>query len=54
MYARQHYVLATSGKLGQKLSHKGAPKSGGKKMDYPSGGTKKSGGYGSKSMKHSY
>jgi hypothetical protein len=53
MYARQHYVLATSGKLGQKLSSKGTPKSGGKTSQDSGGSKPKSDGYGSQSHKGS-
>lgn len=48
MYVRQHYKLATTGKLGQNASGKGAPKSSGKMS---SGSMKKSGSYGSHSSK---
>lgn len=52
MYARQHYVLATTGKLGQKISGKGAPKSG-SSTHASHGKSMKSGGSGSYGRKGS-
>lgn len=45
-YVRQHYNLATTGKLGQKASGKGAPSSA-KKASHTGGSMKKSGSSGS-------
>lgn len=47
MYVRQHYNLATTGKLGQKASGKSVAK-GGKTASSKSRSTQKSGSYGSK------
>jgi len=45
-YVRQHYNLATTGKLGQKASGKAAQSSA-KKPSHSGGSMKKSGSYGS-------
>jgi len=50
---RQHYKLATTGKLGQDASSASTPKSTGKKTSEPMP-SKKGGGYGGKMKKGGY
>lgn len=53
MYVRQHYNLATSGKLGQKASGTGAPKGGSSTQKMHGKSMKKGGAYGSYGSKGS-
>lgn len=53
MYVRQHYNLATSGKLGQKASGKGTPKGKSSTRETHGKSMKSGGGYGSYGSKSS-